>query len=364
MLPLLTIAIPTFNRAVHLEILLQHLLPQINDQIEVLITDNASEDNTSKVIREYCNQSPRLKAIRHHRNIGFNGNYKYIFEAARGEWLWIIGDDEIPSPNLVHDVLEEIAKNRTDIILLGIQKYNTSGLYGDPLKIFSPPYTHGTCLECKNDNELIAYLERIINLAGSFSFLSNICQRTDLASSVPMPPDLERASSFPQTYRGIFQLKNQARITLLTESIIYSIKGNDSKKFQNLIQRALLDLREYNRLSKRLFPREPKLQLALSRCAARETSRYVSENVLILLVQRIFSETDSWNEFSLLLKQVNQDNYRISKINSIPSWIWNILHYVSLPFAPLLQMQYKSWTTPKQYIKSFWNKKNHEKERP
>ena len=63
---LLTIAIPTYNRANILHIALGILLPQINNyssEIELIISDNASNDNTQKVIKDLLSQYPTINSI-------------------------------------------------------------------------------------------------------------------------------------------------------------------------------------------------------------------------------------------------------------------------------------------------------------
>ena len=70
--PLLTIAIPTFNRACQLGTLLGILEPQLAPypEIELLVSDNASEDTTPAVLAQAAPRIPRLRIHRHATNIG------------------------------------------------------------------------------------------------------------------------------------------------------------------------------------------------------------------------------------------------------------------------------------------------------
>jgi glycosyltransferase involved in cell wall biosynthesis len=95
MLPVLTIAIPTYNRSTTLDLLLQSILNQSSTDVEVLILDNASEDDTKKVVAKYEGQIHRLRYIKHEANIGSDKNFIECFKTASSDYVWIVGDDEL-----------------------------------------------------------------------------------------------------------------------------------------------------------------------------------------------------------------------------------------------------------------------------
>lgn len=95
--PLLTIAIPTFNRAKYLRELLSSLLPQLNirSDVELLVSDNASPDETPFVVAEFIRRGLRIRALRNETNIGSDANFKQCFEQSSGKYVWIFGDDDL-----------------------------------------------------------------------------------------------------------------------------------------------------------------------------------------------------------------------------------------------------------------------------
>lgn len=109
--PLLTITIPTFNRAAQLRTLLEVLRPQIAAQadVEVFVSDNASPDETPAVIadarRTWAAAGARLRTHRHPTNIGSDANFAFCFRAADGHFFWMCGDDDLIVPNAVAEVL-------------------------------------------------------------------------------------------------------------------------------------------------------------------------------------------------------------------------------------------------------------------
>ncbi len=109
--PLLTIAIPTFNRAVQLEALLRVLEPQVAGlpEVEILVSDNASPDRTPAVVTSAAERFRRAGATFHaHRqpaNIGSDANFAFCFARAAGTFFWMCGDDDLIVPGAVAEVL-------------------------------------------------------------------------------------------------------------------------------------------------------------------------------------------------------------------------------------------------------------------
>lgn len=93
-LPLVTIAIPTYNRAnSFLPIALTSALAQTYPRLEVLVSDNASSDDTASFMREHAGE-PRLRYLRHEVNVGAHENYNYCLSQARGDYFLLLHDDD------------------------------------------------------------------------------------------------------------------------------------------------------------------------------------------------------------------------------------------------------------------------------
>ncbi|CAH1218390.1 2,3,4,5-tetrahydropyridine-2,6-dicarboxylate N-acetyltransferase [Paenibacillus plantiphilus] len=94
--PLLSICIPTFNRAKDLERCLYSIYSQIGDcsLIEVIVSDNASSDGTEEVIRKYGKIHSSLRYWRNESNIGAERNILKLLDEARGIYVKLQGDDD------------------------------------------------------------------------------------------------------------------------------------------------------------------------------------------------------------------------------------------------------------------------------
>jgi abequosyltransferase len=109
--PLLTIAIPTFNRSACLTQLLEVLAPQLvgESRVELMISDNQSQDDTPAVVESFRQKGLVLTYIRNETNIGSDANFLQCFEQASGKYMWLVGDDDIILPDALARILPVLA---------------------------------------------------------------------------------------------------------------------------------------------------------------------------------------------------------------------------------------------------------------
>jgi GT2 family glycosyltransferase len=94
--PLVTIAIPTFNRASLLRECVRCALSQTYEHFEVLVSNNASSDDTREVLNGFSDQ--RLRVIEQETNIGLLPNWNACLMAAKGDYIVLVSDDDRIAP--------------------------------------------------------------------------------------------------------------------------------------------------------------------------------------------------------------------------------------------------------------------------
>jgi glycosyltransferase involved in cell wall biosynthesis len=98
--PLVTIGIPTYNRAAStLGESLRSALAQTYPEIEVLVSDNASSDDTPHFVEAFRN--PRLRYFRHETGMGPNNNFNFLVEQTRGAYYLMLHDDDVLDPDMI-----------------------------------------------------------------------------------------------------------------------------------------------------------------------------------------------------------------------------------------------------------------------
>lgn len=108
--PILSVGLPVYNGLPYLRQSLDSMLDQDLDDLEIVVCDNASTDDTEALVRRYAGRDPRVRYFRNDENIGASRNYIKSFELSRGKYFrWSASDDYVSRGvfKACVDVLEE-----------------------------------------------------------------------------------------------------------------------------------------------------------------------------------------------------------------------------------------------------------------
>jgi glycosyltransferase involved in cell wall biosynthesis len=100
----ISICIPTYNRAAHLANCLNSLIvnrERTDVEFEVCVSDNGSTDNTADVVRAAQARLP-IRYHRNERNLGIPRNFLNVVSMAKGDFAWLVGDDDLLVPDCIH----------------------------------------------------------------------------------------------------------------------------------------------------------------------------------------------------------------------------------------------------------------------
>lgn len=148
---LLSIAVPTYNRDCLLSICLNSIvtqaLPYIGE-IEIIVCDNCSADQTSDIIKECKLRYPSLRSYKNNKNKGPDYNIKKCYEMATSKYIWIFSDDDLLLPNAIKRLIPFLRGHDFSVVTLqpnfyrdkiNIQQFDTTCFEYD---IFSKPMPH------------------------------------------------------------------------------------------------------------------------------------------------------------------------------------------------------------------------------
>lgn len=125
--PLVTIAIPTYNRAAtYLGDALGCALVQTYRNLDIIVADNCSSDATPQFVQAHTDS--RVRYFRHERNLAPNDNFNFCLQQARGEYFLLLLDDEQVDPDFVATCIEA-ARGDVDIGLIrtGLRTIDAKG---------------------------------------------------------------------------------------------------------------------------------------------------------------------------------------------------------------------------------------------
>lgn len=216
---LLTIAIPTYNRAQYLDICLQQICGQLKDEnhklVELIVSDNASIDQSKDIVEKYITSRCSIRYIRNERNIGPDRNITQCFEEAKGKYVLVLGDDDILLDGALDKIIKIIQEKNYGIIYL-----NSYGFKDDFIKEMPVVFKGKFSVEYENSNAFLKKLNYYI------TFISgNICNMSLVDEKINF-------KNFEGTFLGqvpryISALLN-AKVNLYVKEALIAAKANNT----------------------------------------------------------------------------------------------------------------------------------------
>lgn len=99
--PLVTVGVPVYNGGEALRRALDAVLAQEYPNLEIIIADNASTDQSPAIIREYLSRRADIRVVRHEQNIGASRNFVFLMGEARGKYFFWASCDDYWHPQFV-----------------------------------------------------------------------------------------------------------------------------------------------------------------------------------------------------------------------------------------------------------------------
>jgi glycosyltransferase involved in cell wall biosynthesis len=116
MKPRLSIGLPVYNGGEYLEKVLLSILNQTFSDFELIISDNASTDNTQKICETYAAQDPRIHYFRNPVNIGATQNWYRVFELSCGEYFASIAHDDVYDPQYMEKCMAVLDRDPSVVV--------------------------------------------------------------------------------------------------------------------------------------------------------------------------------------------------------------------------------------------------------
>jgi glycosyltransferase involved in cell wall biosynthesis len=112
----LSIGLPIYNGDEFLKEALESLINQTFEDFEIVISDNASTDQTQQICHYYADLDPRIRYYRCEENMGAAWNYNRVFELSYGEYFKWAAHDDYCGPSFFERCVEVLDRDR-DIVL-------------------------------------------------------------------------------------------------------------------------------------------------------------------------------------------------------------------------------------------------------
>ena len=134
----MTIGLPVYNGGAQIEVALDSILKQTYPNIQVVISDNASTDDTREVCEHFCAQDPRFHYFRQPVNTGPTSNFQVVLDRAEGEFFMWLGHDDWLSENYIEECAKALFENPDVSLACGQAVYHENGeerRHGVPMQL-------------------------------------------------------------------------------------------------------------------------------------------------------------------------------------------------------------------------------------
>ncbi len=109
--PFVSVILPTYNGAKFIEETLQSVLDQTYKNLEIIIIDDCSTDNSYDILKSYADKDDRIKLYRNDKNLGIGKNSNKALSLASGEYIMMQDHDDLSSPVRVEYIVKVLEEN-------------------------------------------------------------------------------------------------------------------------------------------------------------------------------------------------------------------------------------------------------------
>ncbi len=230
---MLSICIPTYNRAKFLDEAIESVVSQvtedIKDKLELCISDNASTDNTEEIVEKWKKQSP-ISIVYHknEENLGADRNFLKVIEIANGEYCWYLGSDDKIINGGIKMILSQTEGSDIDIFLSNRIEFNND---------FSKKIGTSDWFKLHNDKtfdfsivEVSEYLKYGKALGAIFSYISAIVFKR-ISWNVIQNKERYVGTLYSHTYIFANIIKNKAKLKYIDTPLSLCRLNDDEQTF-------------------------------------------------------------------------------------------------------------------------------------
>ena len=264
----LSICIPTYNFGRFIGETLSSIVSQASEDLEIVVLDGGSTDNTTEVVDGFRGAFPRLRYYRQDFKGGIDRDMAKSVELARGEYCWLFSSDDTMEPGAITKILEQIREEH-DIYLCGL---TLCSLDMRPLRrhpVLNAP--GGAVFELSAPKERVDYFRRAETTTAFFSFCSSLVFRKSRWDAIPLDEEFV-GSCWAHVARFFRMIPAGLTVKYLPGSFLKKRGDNDSFLDRGIIHRVGIGIAGYHRLANTFFGRDSEESFHVRRVLRNEYS--------------------------------------------------------------------------------------------
>ena len=248
----LSICIPTYNRASFIGVTLENIISQCSDDIEIVIVDGNSNDNTADVVNSFQCRFKNIHYYRKKRNDGIDADLAKSVELAQGEYCWLMSSDDFLAAGAIQRILAEITGGM-EIYLCNIIACTKDMTPVRGLRWFSPKMADRV-FDFSREEILSEYLLEAKSIGGLFSYMPAVVVRRANWMLVKGSTEFY-GSCYSHVFTLFSIILNKSKLKYISSPpLVLTRFGNDSFSANGFVNRLLIDFDGYNKIGNKLFP--------------------------------------------------------------------------------------------------------------
>jgi len=246
----LSICIPTYNFGAFIGETLTGVISQATDEVEIIVVDGASTDNTEDIVRDFQRRFPALSYHRLARRGGIDNDLAQTVELARGDYCWLMSSDDVPVAGAIRRMLQELSSG-DDIYLC-----NRTECDRELHPLWTHPLLAGDAVDhtfiFAGPRDFVEYLSQARLIGALFSYISSLVVKRERWNAVA-PDKKFMSSNYAHAARLFSILLQGGRMRYIREPLVFCRGENDSFAKNGVVHRFLIDLDGYLLLANSLF---------------------------------------------------------------------------------------------------------------
>lgn len=231
--PRLSVCIPVYNFGAFLAQTLDSILPQLTPEVEILVVDGASTDNTPKVVAERASRYPQLRYVRLERRGGIDADLATSVELAQGQYCWLFSGDDIMRDDAIRRALIRL-ETEYDVYLCRHTNCDKSMHYLRDHPIFRRGGPRSADLA--DGKQRRSWLTDAVTTEAMFSFMSGLMVKRERWVSVE-PPMQFRHSCWAHVARLLSLAQSHLSVCYVDEIWLDKRGENDSFSDRGVVHR-------------------------------------------------------------------------------------------------------------------------------
>ncbi|HUP77126.1 MAG TPA: glycosyltransferase, partial [Pirellula sp.] len=226
------------------------IISQANERVEIVVCDNASEDDTRDVVEKFRRSFPALVYFRQRENVGADRNYLKSVELASGDYCWLFGSDDVLKEHAIVRVLRELDSG-LDVYLCGLTlcsrdmtpicDHRVSRIDTDAV------YDLGSAME------RIKYFELALSTTALFSFLGSLIIKRSKWDEVSIDEERFIGTLWSHAAKVFGMIPQGLKLKYLREPQLFKRGENDSFLDKGMAHRINISVRGYQMMGDLFF---------------------------------------------------------------------------------------------------------------